>query len=83
VSTEVKHAERLVTVFCQNTAAAEDLMAALDMVRERPWAPNPPGTPFGAPQERYTQEETDAAILAFLKRAAEAGYALTGSVLIP
>jgi hypothetical protein len=76
-------AERLVLVFAQTTDAAEDLMTALTMAQKRPWAPNPPGTPFGTPQKRHTQEETDAAILVFIKRAAKAGYALQGSLVIP
>lgn len=77
-------AERLVVVFAQTTDAAEDLLTALDMAKTPPWKPLPPGAnPATVEQERHTQEETDAAILVFLKRAAAAGYQTPGSLVIP
>lgn len=63
--------QRAILLFSDDVDASEDLRAALNFAVNRPWKPNPPEVRYGAPQERYTEEETDQMILVFLKRAAQ------------
>lgn len=74
--------QRAAHVFAEDAASMEDLTSALAYLRSAPWKPNPPGTRYGAPQERYTEAEVDAYVIEILRRSA-AKIVVCGEVIVP
>lgn len=74
--------QRALLVFAENTDAMEDLQVALGALQAAPWKPNPPGVPFGSPQEQYDVAEVDAFVLERLRRSISR-ISFGGSVIVP
>lgn len=74
---------RIILVIADDLDAAEMLSTVLriSVPGREPWVPNDGSKPFGSPQDRYTREDTDRAILAELHEHAHKLHIASNAVI--
>lgn len=72
---------RIVVFYIEDTDAAEKFTHAIDYAQSNPYRPNPPDVKFGTPQERYSDEETNAWIIEQLRQAVPKVHLVSNQIL--